>query len=89
MLNVEHLNIDFYNQEEKTWFKAVKQISFKVKKGTVLGIVGESGSGKSVTSFSIMRLHDERAAKITGEIDFEDISLLNLSSNEIDRKSVV
>lgn len=83
MLNVENLNIDFYNQDEKTWFKAVKQISFNVKKGTVLGIVGESGSGKSVTSFSIMRLHDERSAKITGEIDFEDISLLNLSSNEI------
>jgi peptide/nickel transport system ATP-binding protein len=83
MLNVENLNIDFYNQEEKTWFKAVKQISFNVKKGTVLGIVGESGSGKSVTSFSIMRLHDESATKITGDIDFEDISLLNLTSNEI------
>ncbi|MBC6111956.1 ABC transporter ATP-binding protein [Pedobacter fastidiosus] len=83
MLNVEDLSIDFYNQDEKTWFKAVKKISFNVKKGTVLGIVGESGSGKSVTSFSIMRLHDERSAKITGDIDFEDISLLNLSSNEI------
>ncbi|RZL36461.1 MAG: ABC transporter ATP-binding protein [Pedobacter sp.] len=83
MLNVENLTIDFYNRDEKTWFKAVKTISFNVKKGTVLGIVGESGSGKSVTSFSIMRLHDERSAKITGDIDFEDISLLNLSSNEI------
>lgn len=83
MLNVENLNIDFYNQEEKNWFKAVKTISFNVKKGTVLGIVGESGSGKSVTSFSIMRLHDERSAKITGDIDFENTSLLNLSSNEI------
>ncbi|MFD2286910.1 dipeptide ABC transporter ATP-binding protein [Pedobacter petrophilus] len=83
MLNVENLNIDFYNQEDKTWFKAVKTISFQVKEGTVLGIVGESGSGKSVTSFSIMRLHDERSAKITGEIDFENISLLNLSANEI------
>lgn len=83
MLNVENLTIDFYNQEEKTWFKAVKTISFNVKKGTVLGIVGESGSGKSVTSFSIMRLHDERSAKITGDVDFEGISLLNLSSNEI------
>jgi len=83
MLNVENLNIDFYNQEDKTWFKAVKQISFNVKKGTVLGIVGESGSGKSVTSFSIMRLHDEKAAKITGDIDFENVSLLNLGTNEI------
>ena len=83
MLNVENLTIDFYNQDEKTWFQAVKTISFAVKEGTVLGIVGESGSGKSVTSFSIMRLHDERSAKITGEIDFEDISLLRLSANEI------
>jgi len=83
MLNVENLNIDFYNQEDKNWFSAVKKISFNVKKGTVLGIVGESGSGKSVTSFSIMRLHDERLAKITGDIDFEDVSLLNLNTNEI------
>lgn len=83
MLNVSNLKIDFYNRDEKSWFNAVKTISFNVKEGTVLGIVGESGSGKSVTSFSIMRLHDERSAKISGEIDFEDISLLNLSSNEI------
>ncbi|MCX2492263.1 ABC transporter ATP-binding protein [Pedobacter sp. PF22-3] len=83
MLNVENLNIDFYIQEDKSWFNAVKKISFNVKKGTILGIVGESGSGKSVTSFSIMRLHDEGFAKITGDIEFEDISLLNLDANEI------
>lgn len=83
MLNVKNLSIDFFNQEEKTWFKAVKQINFNVKEGTVLGIVGESGSGKSVTSFSIIRLHDERSTKITGDINFEQISLLNLSANEI------
>ncbi|WP_231492053.1 ABC transporter ATP-binding protein [Pedobacter sp. Leaf170] len=83
MLNVSNLKIDFYNRDEKSWFDAVKTISFKVKEGTVLGIVGESGSGKSVTSFSIMRLHDERSTKISGEIDFEATSLLNLSSNEI------
>ncbi len=83
MLNVENLNIDFYNQEDKKWFSAVKKISFNVKKGTVLGIVGESGSGKSVTSFSIMRLHDEHITKITGDIDFDHISLLNLNTSEI------
>jgi len=83
MLEVKDLSIDFYNRDEKSWFKAVKSISFTVKKGTVLGIVGESGSGKSVTSFSIMRLHNEQAAKITGNIIFEDTSILDLSATQL------
>ena len=83
MLAVKDLAISFYNREEKTWGEAVHKISFSLDKGKVLGIVGESGSGKSVTSFSIMRLHDSKNTSITGEIDFENISLLNLSENEI------
>jgi len=83
MLNVKELAIAFYNREEKTWLEAVHKVSFSLAKGKILGIVGESGSGKSVTSFSIMRLHDSQNSKITGTIDFDDISLLNLSDNEI------
>jgi len=83
MLDVKELAISFYNREEKTWSEAVHKVSFSLAKGKVLGIVGESGSGKSVTSFSIMRLHDSKNASITGEIDFDNISLLNLSDNEI------
>ncbi|WP_410221319.1 ABC transporter ATP-binding protein [Pedobacter sp.] len=83
MLNIKKLAVQFYNQEEKTWFEAVHQIDFKLDKGKVLGIVGESGSGKSVTSFSIMRLHDTKNTQITGEINFEQIDLLHLSDEEI------
>lgn len=83
MLDVKELAISFYNREEKTWSEAVHKVSFSLAKGKVLGIVGESGSGKSVTSFSIMRLHDSKNANITGEIDFDNVSLLNLSDNEI------
>jgi peptide/nickel transport system ATP-binding protein len=83
MLDVKELAISFYNREEKTWSEAVHKISFNLAKGKVLGIVGESGSGKSVTSFSIMRLHDSKNANITGEIEFDHISLLRLSDNEI------
>ncbi len=83
MLNVKNLEIDFFNQEEKTWLKAVKKVSFNVQKGKVLGIVGESGSGKSITSFSVMRLLNEKTSKINGQIDFENVSLLNLTANQI------
>jgi peptide/nickel transport system ATP-binding protein len=85
MLNVENLQIQFLNKEDRSWSTAVSNISFHVGKGKVLGIVGESGSGKSVTSFSIMRLHDPQATKIDGSIRFEDVDLLAISSEEIRR----
>ncbi|MFP5079817.1 ABC transporter ATP-binding protein [Pedobacter sp. JCM 36344] len=83
MLNVENLKIQFLNKEERSWSAAVTNISFCVEKGTVLGIVGESGSGKSVTSLSIMRLLDPHATKIDGIINFKDVDLQSLSSEEI------
>ncbi|WP_316747813.1 ABC transporter ATP-binding protein [Pedobacter gandavensis] len=85
MLNVTNLNIQFLNKGDKSWLTAVTDISFRVDKGKVLGIVGESGSGKSVTSFSIMRLHDPLNTKVSGDIEFDKIDLLNLSPEEIRR----
>lgn len=83
MLNVKNLEVQFLNEEDKSWIPAVNQVSFKVEKGKILGIVGESGSGKSVTSFSIMRLHNAKNTKIGGEITFSDVDLLKISEEEI------
>ena len=83
MLNVTGLDVQFLNKEDKTWLKAVEQVTFCVAQGEVLGIVGESGSGKSVTSFSIMRLHDENNTKISGQIEFDHVNLTALSSEGI------
>jgi peptide/nickel transport system ATP-binding protein len=83
MLNVKNLEIQFLNQEDRSWLSAVKEVNFTIEQGKVLAIVGESGSGKSVTSFSIMRLLDESNAKISGELEFNNIDLLNLTAEEI------
>lgn len=83
MLTVENLNVQFQNKEDRSWMKAVNGISFSIAKGKILGIVGESGSGKSVTSFSIMRLHDAQHTKIEGNILFNDVDLLSLSAEQI------
>jgi peptide/nickel transport system ATP-binding protein len=85
MLNVKNLEVQFLNEEDQSWIKAVDKINFTVEKGKVLGIVGESGSGKSVTSFSIMRLHSTHNTAITGEITFKDLNLLTLPEQEIQK----
>ncbi len=50
---------------------AVRDLSFSIAAGEVLGLVGESGSGKSITSLAIMGLLPP-SAKVTGEIVFQN-----------------
>lgn len=45
-------------------FKAVNDVSFKLKKGKTLGLVGESGCGKTTLGRSILRLVEPAAGSI-------------------------
>src|SRR6188508_142451 len=47
-------------------FRAVDDVSFKVRRGETLAIVGESGCGKSVTALSVMRLVPDPPGRIIG-----------------------
>jgi oligopeptide/dipeptide ABC transporter ATP-binding protein len=64
----------------------VRQLSFALPEGGVLGLVGESGSGKSVTSLAIMRLLPPQA-KVSGEVRFQTnasaTDLLQLDSEQM------
>ena len=66
---------------------AVRDLSFSINPGEVLGLVGESGSGKSVTSLAIMGLLPP-TAKISGAISFKNgaaqpANLTTLSLDEL------
>lgn len=85
LLQVQNLLIDFI--AEGSVSNAVKNISFSVLPGEIVGIVGESGSGKSVTALSLLQLLPNQA-QIKGQLLFSNnkksmIDLLKISPKEI------
>ena len=82
MLEVNDLTTEF--STENGTVKAVRDVSFYVDKGEVLGVVGESGSGKSQTMFSIMGLLAGNGSVTNGsiKIDGEEIAPTHFDSRK-------
>ena len=76
LLKVNNLSVSFKNRDGI--IHAVKDVSFNIDSGQVLGIVGESGSGKSVCCYTIMGLvENNKLSSKSGSIQFEGNELLN------------
>ncbi|OLB75360.1 MAG: peptide ABC transporter ATP-binding protein [Actinobacteria bacterium 13_2_20CM_2_71_6] len=82
-LQVKDLRVRFSTEDGVV--KAVDGMSFTLERGKTLGIVGESGSGKSVTSLSIMGLHNRKHTAMSGEILVNGQNVLKLSEDRIRR----
>jgi peptide/nickel transport system ATP-binding protein len=80
-LEVRDLRVHFPTDDGVV--KSVDGLSFQLDRGKTLGIVGESGSGKSVTSLSIMGLHKEGSAHISGEILLNGENLVAASREHV------
>ncbi len=84
LLEVRNLFVEFprSNHAGGSGLVAVRDLSFSLSSGEVLGLVGESGSGKSVTSLAVMRLLPPQA-RTSGEVRFGNgsgpLDLLQLS----------
>jgi oligopeptide/dipeptide ABC transporter ATP-binding protein len=85
LLTVKDLTVSFPAKPAPV--AAVRDVSFQLGRGEVLGLVGESGSGKSVTSLAIMHLLPAEAG-IQGQILFRgngspEQDLLSVNSSEM------
>ncbi|MDY0406745.1 ABC transporter ATP-binding protein [Virgibacillus sp. 179-BFC.A HS] len=82
LLEVENLKVNFRTKKER--LRAVRGISFSLKKGETLCIVGESGCGKSITSLSIIGLLPSNGEIAEGSIKLDGNELLGKTENELE-----
>jgi oligopeptide/dipeptide ABC transporter ATP-binding protein len=75
LLEVRRLSIEFATAQGLV--TAVRDVSFSIGSGEVLGLVGESGSGKSVSALAILRLLPPQG-RIHGSIRFRGEELLSV-----------
>jgi peptide/nickel transport system ATP-binding protein len=59
-------------------FRAVRDVSFQLRRGHTLGVVGESGSGKTTMGLTLLRLHEPTS----GAVIFDGRDLLTLPDAE-------
>lgn len=80
LVEIKDLTISF--PEGDSNFEAVRNISFQIQDGEIVGVVGESGSGKSMSALALMGLLKKNAQISSGEILFRGQNLLEMSQEQ-------
>jgi peptide/nickel transport system ATP-binding protein len=80
-LQVKDLRVQFNTEDGVV--RAVDGVSFSVERGRTLGIVGESGSGKSVTSLSMLGLHNPKRTRMSGQILINGRNVVGLPDEDL------
>ncbi|MCV0349234.1 MAG: ABC transporter ATP-binding protein [Nitratireductor sp.] len=81
LLDISGLSVSFNTLRGPV--EVLKDVSFDVMPGEVVGVVGESGSGKSVTSLAIMGLLGHSGKITSGNIALSGTELTTLSGEEL------
>lgn len=64
LLEVKDLKKYFPTRWKGVYVRAVDGVSFRLKRGEVLGLVGESGSGKSTTAYTVLGVYQPTAGQV-------------------------
>ena len=82
LLQVRNLSVSLPSQSGST--DVLREISFDLQRGEIVGLLGESGSGKSTLALAILRVLP-RQARVAGSITFDGRDLFTLSERQMRR----
>jgi dipeptide transport system ATP-binding protein len=82
LLDIKNLNIFFKSDKNPEPIHAVRDLSFSLKQGEMLGVVGESGSGKSITNLALLGILGDGAIVTADQCQFNGRELLSLKEKE-------
>lgn len=80
LLDVKNLTISTDTSDR---VELVRNVSFSLNRGEIVGIVGESGSGKTLTSLATARLLPKGLSMTADRIDFDGHDLVGGSDREL------
>jgi len=83
LLEVRDLTVE-YRTERRSPVVALREITFAVDTGRVIGVLGESGSGKSTLALALCRLLPNAAQVQGGSIQFRGLDLLALTEAKME-----
>lgn len=81
ILEIRNLSVEFSVNAKQQ--RAVRDVSFTLQPGQILGLAGESGSGKTTVGLSILRLLQDNGKITAGEIVFQEQDLLGLTPKQM------
>ena len=81
ILEIKNMSVDFTTDMGR--LRAVRNASFTVPRGKILGLVGESGCGKSTLASAIIRLMSDNAIVEGDGIFFEGTNLMDLPPEQM------
>lgn len=80
VLRIENLAVSYpmggQFLRKRSYFDAVKGVTFQIARGETLALVGESGCGKTTIGKALLRLLDDRA-RVTGQVLLNGADLLS------------
>ncbi len=77
LLSVDRLSVTFKASDPGApKSHAVRDATFAIGAGRIVGLVGESGSGKTATALALLGLHDPDVTDVAGTAMFEGADLL-------------